>query len=421
MSRPQQFGVARQQVGDVEFLRARVPFLATGSRRAHAHLQPKIDPICSFAVSDLTCQKGSFFSIGMHRMLVALLAALFATNALAVLRPHVGSSGTAAPGALARAPMQPRLVMTLPSTIMFMRHFEKPCREPGSNIAYEAVDLFGVTTSTALTIKGWMRAGALAYRFGSPPTAESPWGGENALPTPSHIYSCDTTPGHSQRPAEAVLPLVCRLNKDPDPRCMRGFITDPAIIVDVAVPYNNTHHIKHKNHTAEVGPESSVYPYSVDTRRVPLYLQHECNDSTKLVAASVLRQTGAVLVAWVHHNLAAFIRELHRQLQALGGVGIRDSERVLPTGWPHARFDMIWVLTREGGDGEYTFRQVPLDLLHSDMDIPFCSPSQIRRNETGDCDPMLSSYYSKKNGADSDPEWCWEPPPMGNETRSPVF
>ena len=250
-----------------------------------------------------------------------------ATLALAVPQALDSKAGVLAQNMGDRAGVLTQDAMP-PKTIMLMRHAEKPCREPGSNIAYGGVDLFGIEMTTSLTIKGWIRAGALAHRFGVP----SAWGA-HALPTPSHLFACRIThaPWHHSRPAQTLLPLACFLNGIVDPRCMRGFGASPAKIVQTAVPFQKGHieWSKLKTTEATVGPaaNSSVAPFVADDALVPLNVAFTHTESAQ-IGAAILRQgaSATVLVSWSHSPLHNITHAIHTGLQALGGHGVRDFE-----------------------------------------------------------------------------------------------
>jgi len=310
----------------------------------------------------------------------------------------------------------------LPKTIMVIRHGERPCREPGSNIAYNGVSLFGEQTvwykgfdigSNSLIVPGWLRAGALVHRFGVP----SAWG-PLAMPVPSHVFACVGEHGWvgSDRPAQTVLQLACKLNGVTDHRCMRGFFGNPAELITRAVPYPNTDNVTMESITIPVGPGLNVGPLSYASRdlRVPLNIEHDSDDYAD--AAPQILQSGAdatVLVSWSHHAIPLLVAALHKQLQTCGSA-ILDFEKAVPTYWPANIYDMILALDKTE-DGYYTFRQVPEQLLASDLGVPICSPAQLANGEPADCE-TTGTYWEGE--ADASPEWCWKPPPWGNVSNT---
>ncbi|MGF1428225.1 hypothetical protein [Kitasatospora sp. LaBMicrA B282] len=74
------------------------------------------------------------------------------------------------------------------------------------------------------------------------------------------------------------------------------------------------------------------------------------------LAAALQTLSGAVLVAWEHESIPAIVAKLGPVTPAP------------PTGWPDARFDVVWVFTRSG-DG-WAFSQVPQELLSGDLPTP---------------------------------------------------
>ncbi|GAB2719254.1 hypothetical protein [Kitasatospora kifunensis] len=74
------------------------------------------------------------------------------------------------------------------------------------------------------------------------------------------------------------------------------------------------------------------------------------------LATALLATAGPQLVAWEHESIAAIIAKL-------GSITPTP-----PASWPDARFDVVWVLTANGGG--WNFSQVPQLLLAGDSPDP---------------------------------------------------
>ena len=209
--------------------------------------------------------------------------------------------------------------------IIVIRHAEKP----GSynQKQYFGVDMLGTTAGANgekhLVTLGWERAGALVTLFAPP------WGPKDpALATPQFLFASDPTAkegddpgdeGSSQRPYETLTALAAKLDLTTD--------------------------ISHgKNHYAKM-------------------------------VTSALACDGVVLIAWQHQDIA---------LKAKMAAGI--SQEILtqtgtasmfnvPTHWPSdpagaARYDLVFVFDRPGGDGPITsFTLVAQQLLAGDSSV----------------------------------------------------
>jgi hypothetical protein len=64
-----------------------------------------------------------------------------------------------------------------------------------------------------------------------------------------------------------------------------------------------------------------------------------------------------VLICWEHHHIPALA-------QAIPTV----NAATVPPVWPDNRFDVIWSFTRDPADAQYTFGQIPEQLLAGDAD-----------------------------------------------------
>ena len=133
--------------------------------------------------------------------------------------------------------------MPSPSRIMFIRHAEKPIAEENG------VNRHGAENEECLSVRGWLRAGALARFF-------CPYQGSTAM-KPNAIYAAGIgTHSPSHRPKETVKPLV--------------------ELLDEEATFNDR------------------YPKS----------------NGKGMLADVLQQTGIVLIAWEHTLIPGLVEHL---------------------------------------------------------------------------------------------------------------
>jgi hypothetical protein len=177
-----------------------------------------------------------------------------------------------------------------PTKIMLIRHGEKPEKDRDAL----GVGDRGRHNGDDLLVRGWQRAGALARFF-------APLGDKfthASLARPDRIYAAGTGEGrHSKRSRETVEPLA-------------------------------------------------------DLLRLPIIARFLPGEESAL-AAAVLEDEGAVLVAWEHKAIAAIIAAV-----ASGSV-------TAPV-WPQDRYDLVLVLERRKTDWRLT--QVPQMLLAGDRD-----------------------------------------------------
>lgn len=143
----------------------------------------------------------------------------------------------------------------------------------------------------SLVVRGWIRAGALIRFFGS---------AHDGIETPDVIFAAsagDDASPHGRRPSQTVTPL------------------------------------------------SLAHGIRLDTRFAV--------GSERGVAAEILRQDGAVLVCWEHHNVPLIVTAL----------GIDDAAT---TSWPDDRFDLIW-LFQSSQPNPYSFTAMNQALLDGDI------------------------------------------------------
>jgi hypothetical protein len=158
----------------------------------------------------------------------------------------------------------------------------------------DGIGPLGVTPAGApdihsLVVRGWIRAGALIGFFES---------AHDGIETPDVIFAAsagDDASPHGRRPSQTVTPLAMA----------QGIRLDTRFAVG----------------------------------------------SETVVAAEILRQDGAVLVCWEHHNISLIISAL----------GVEDA----PTAWADDRFDLVWLL-RKSQAGLYSFNVINQDLMDDD-------------------------------------------------------
>jgi hypothetical protein len=81
-------------------------------------------------------------------------------------------------------------------------------------------------------------------------------------------------------------------------------------------------------------------------------------DEPQLAAAVVSQYSGVVLICWEHDHIPS----LATSLPVVAGT-------VIPQAWPGDCFDVIWVFTlAPGTPAQYTFTQIPQQLLSGDAD-----------------------------------------------------
>jgi hypothetical protein len=183
-------------------------------------------------------------------------------------------------------------------TILIIRHAEKPGEAwPGAGLTSD-----GIEDKKSLVIRGWQRAGSWSALFGTD------LGGSD-YPRPFQIYaanpSSEAGDEPSQRPYETIGPLAARLNLEP--------VTKYAL-----------------------GQETEL-------------------------AATIVKQTGVVLVAWEHKAIVNALLPAILNGQSVPGV---------PSKWDGARFDIVLRFDRPSRGGPWSFRQLFPCLLLGDSDNP---------------------------------------------------
>jgi hypothetical protein len=77
----------------------------------------------------------------------------------------------------------------------------------------------------------------------------------------------------------------------------------------------------------------------------------------QLAASVVSSYSGVVLICWEHDHIPA----IAASLPTVPGT-------VIPQAWPGDRFDVIWTFTLAPGTAQYTFGQIPQQVLSGDTD-----------------------------------------------------
>jgi broad specificity phosphatase PhoE len=187
---------------------------------------------------------------------------------------------------------------------MVIRHGEKPSvkhRPP-----------YGVTADgeqdwESLTVRGWLRAGALQNLF-----APSRGRVDDQLATPTIIYV--------SRPRDLGVPTA------------------------------------HDDLSKSKRPLQTITPLAAKLEITPI-LEFGKGDEAKL-ATDILNQAGVVLISWQHEKIYDIAQHL---------VGEKPPEPAIPTTkWPEARFDLVWVFDPPSQNGRWKFAQVPQKLLLGD-------------------------------------------------------
>ena len=204
-----------------------------------------------------------------------------------------------------------------PSKIMIIRHAEKPGTYGTSQFA--GINLLGGSDNESLITLGWARAGGIASLF-CPNNGQF----QNAeLATPDFIYASNPATANnkepSQRPYQTISALAARLNLTP-----------------------NTSFGKN---------------------------QYKHGDG---MVASVLAQSGTVLIAWQHEDIWQGPGQDSIVNEILKKTGTASFSNLPTQAWPGSRYDMVFVLDRPGGVGVFTaFTQVPQMLLAGDSSTLF--------------------------------------------------
>ncbi|HYQ03075.1 MAG TPA: hypothetical protein VER96_30590 [Polyangiaceae bacterium] len=198
----------------------------------------------------------------------------------------------------------------MPATkIMVVRHAEKPAVYNGSS--YTGVNATGASDPESLVTLGWERAGALAALFApARGSLQSP-----LLATPASLFASD--PSKSSDPDDAG---------DSGPS-QRPYQTISALAAKLGITIDTTFKKKKFAH----------------------------------MVTAALAAPGTVLVSWQHEDIPSLGTEILKQTGT--------TQLTLPSKWPGARYDLVWVFDRPTGSGPIVaFNQVPQLLLAGDLD-----------------------------------------------------
>ena len=189
---------------------------------------------------------------------------------------------------------------------MVIRHAEKPIS------GIKGVTTSGSTSKESLIVLGWQRAGALAVLF-------DPFNGalqNSGLATPNALFAAGFKV--SNKDTTAVSP------------------TSPANSTD----------------SKSMRPSETIIPLS---QRLQLVINEKYGkDSIDAMVAEATSQTGTVLICWQHQDIPTIAQQI-------------NPNGSYPTKWPGDRYDVVWVFDLDESTGEYTFSQVPQNLLAGDL------------------------------------------------------
>jgi broad specificity phosphatase PhoE len=99
-------------------------------------------------------------------------------------------------------------------------------------------------------------------------------------------------------------------------------------------------------------PVQTIIPLSARLN-LPVETTYTKGQETDLVVA-VKTRPGVVLICWQHERISDIANAI---------LGNQSA----PQHWPKERFDVIWLFDRDGSSGQYTFSQIPQQLLAGDL------------------------------------------------------
>ena len=204
----------------------------------------------------------------------------------------------------------------LASTIMIIRHGEKPPEPPASPPPY-GVTSDGRQDAHSLSVRGWQRAGALVCLFA--PSQGTP----STVKVPEYIYAVKVD-DDDEGPPDAVSVTIGTKGK-------RAQQT----IAPIAAKLGSTVKL---NFTFDKGAEAAMI-------------------------ASAMACPGAVLICWVHEN----IPHIARQITVSRATPVPDA-------WPNdaqgnGRFDLVWLFEYDNNVDAYQFAEIPQFLLDGDLPV----------------------------------------------------
>ena len=202
----------------------------------------------------------------------------------------------------------------LASTIMIIRHAEKPPEPPASPPPF-GVTPDGTQDDRSLSVRGWQRAGALVSLF--VPSRPVP----SSIKTQQFIYAVKVD-GDNEKPRDSA---GVRIGT-------KGRRTQQTI-APIAEKLRSTATL---NFMFDKGDEVAM-------------------------TASAMACPGAVLICWVHENIPR-----------IGGEIQVNSATPVPESWPadaqgNGRFDVVWLFEFDNSAGTYRFSHIPQELLAGDL------------------------------------------------------
>ena len=200
------------------------------------------------------------------------------------------------------------------STIMIIRHGEKPPEPPASPPPF-GVTPDGMQDDHSLSVRGWQRAGALATFFASLRSTPS------SIRRPQFIYAVKVD-GDDDKPRDASGAKIGTKGK-------RAQQTVAPI--------------------AEILGSSATLNFAFDK-----------GDEAAMMR-SAMACPGVVLICWVHENIPR-----------MAGLIPTGSSTPVPETWPNdalgrGRFDVVWAFELDRTAGTYRFSQIPQLLLAGDL------------------------------------------------------
>lgn len=130
-----------------------------------------------------------------------------------------------------------------------------------------------------------------------------------------------------------------------------GQFADPRLATPQTVYASGAGH-----HSKSLRPQQTVTPVAAKLG-LTVNIDHPKGDEAALVRAATTIG-GTVLIAWEHEAIPA-----------IAGL-VLGSDQGVPQHWPDDRFDLVWVFDRPGGQGTWSFAQVPQGLLAGDRAVP---------------------------------------------------
>nr|WP_294553386.1 histidine phosphatase family protein [uncultured Rhodopila sp.] len=170
--------------------------------------------------------------------------------------------------------------------------------------------------------------------------AEKPNGGPGLMPDGTQNPEALTATGWKR--AEALAGLF----DPPGGRFADARLATPATIFASGVAH----------HSDSLRPQQTVTPLAAKLAQ-QIDRKYAKGDEARLVREAT-RAGGVVLIAWQHEAIPEI------------ALLIRGSDEGIPSRWPPARFDLVWVFDRPGGSGSWDFAQVPQNLLPGDSPEP---------------------------------------------------